>query len=94
MEKILDHHQVPRQQSNGKFMRLKDRLDALSSSKADPKWLHALRVIGNLGAHGEVSKNDVMNAMEVCEIALEYEFGEDQRARANDLAKLLNPKGI
>lgn len=94
VEKLLDHHQVPRERVNGSFMPLKERLDALSSAKADLTWLNALRVIGNLGTHGDVTEEDVMNAMEIYEIVLDYEFGTDPRTRADDLAKLLNPKGI
>lgn len=94
VEGLLDHHQVPRKKANGKFINLKDRLDILSSSKADPDWLNALRVVGNLGTHGEVTEEDVMNAMEIYEIALDFEFGADTRVRANQLSKLLNPKGL
>ena len=94
VEKLLDHHLVPRQRINGSFMPLKERLDALSSAKADLKWLNALRVIGNLGTHGDVTEEDVMNAMEIYEIVLEFEFGADPRTRADNLAKLLNPRGI
>lgn len=99
VEMMLDQQKVPRKgiDKNGKVfeMKLNDRINAFAkhAQGTDAKdMLHGLRVIGNMGAHGnEVTREDLFDAVDVLEDVLLgiYEKGSI-KAKAQ---KLLGKKG-
>lgn len=90
VEKLLDSNGVPRKTPKGSFLVLGARLSLFTHPNLKPSWLDALRKVGNLGTHGEVGEEDVFNAMDMFEIVLKEAYGEDSKARADALAKLLD----
>jgi len=84
-EYLLDHLKVPRQrQKNGDRMislNLNARIELLEQRNADhaPSFT-ALRIIGNLGSHGEeVTRAPLMDAFEIFEYTLEQLCGKKER---------------
>jgi hypothetical protein len=73
VERLLDHLQVPKQTKKMKWMSLASRIEIFGNTSPEEKdSLHALRIVGNLGAHGaEVADENVLDAMEVLEHALD-----------------------
>jgi hypothetical protein len=90
VEKFLDSNGVPRTTAKGGFLPLANWLKMFTHPKLKSSWLDALRKIGNLGTHGEVSEEDVFNAIDMFEIVLAEAYGEDSKARADALAQLLD----
>ena len=92
VEFLLDHYSISRTKSNGKFLPLNDRINMLKSENFDSYWLHALRIIGNLGTHESVTEEETLNAIEIYEIILNFAFGTNSSARADELARLLSTR--
>jgi hypothetical protein len=93
VELFLDEFNVPRRNSKGKFISLFDRIDEFSHPHVQNDWLDALRYIGNLGTHSSVTDENLFNAMDMFEIVLHQAFGDDPKARAATLGKLLKAAG-
>lgn len=88
LERVLDAKAVPtsRPDKNGKLQRLGlfDRIDQFEKSSNDAdtaESMNALRVVGNLGTHGdEVELGDYFDLLEVYEDAL-LEIFEERKAK-------------
>lgn len=89
VELLLDHYSISRTKPDGNFLSLDKRIELLKPEKFNANWLHALRKIGNLGTHGTVTEEETFNAIEIYEIILNFAFGVDPSARADELARLL-----
>lgn len=94
VELLLDHVQVPRTRTdkNGKSVRLDLNARIEFYERSDPdhaQTLTALRMIGNLGSHGEnVNREALLDAFEIYEYALEEVCGQ-RKARIDALRKRL-----
>ena len=89
IERLLDHLGVPKELPNSrgeiKSLTLHRRIEEFGKSRDYKESLHALRVIGNLGAHGSsVEADNVLDAMELLEDAL-HEILDLRKARVNAL---------
>lgn len=100
VELLLDHFKIPRSSidKKGKSMRLDLNARISSFEKTDPEHaptLTALRMIGNLGSHGEeVNRTPLLDAFEIYEYALTELCGQ-RKARIEQLRqKLISSKGI
>ncbi len=104
MERLMDHFKVPkyrisRRNPNRPGKRvpldLSARIDKFASkinTQAYSEMLHALRVVGNLGAHGErVKRSKMLDAYQLYEMALNQMF-EDKRQTAKAIIKRLKAK--
>lgn len=98
LEILLDHLAVPRSAPNkkGKIfdLTLNDRIDRLAKDNDNHKdTLHALRVVGNLGAHeGKISREALLDALELYEHALDDVVGK-KSIKIKALAKKLIDSG-
>ena len=99
VELLLDHFKIPRSRidKKGKSTRLDLNSRISLFEKADPEHaptLTALRMIGNLGSHGdEVNRTPLLDAFEIYEYALAELCGQ-RKARIEQLRqKLISSKG-
>lgn len=99
VELLLDHFKIPRAGINkmGKSTRLDLNARISLFEKVDPEHaptLTALRMIGNLGSHGdEVNRTPMLDAFEIYEYALNELCGQ-RKARIEQLRqKLISSKG-
>lgn len=99
VELLLDHFKIPRVgiDKNGKSTRLDLNARISLFEKTDPEHaptLTALRMIGNLGSHGdEVNRTPLLDAFEIYEYALAELCGQ-RKARIEQLRqKLISSKG-
>jgi hypothetical protein len=99
VELLLDHFKIPRSgiDKKGKSTRLDLNARISLFEKADPEHaptLTALRMIGNLGSHGdEVNRTPLLDAFEIYEYALAELCGQ-RKARIEQLRqKLISNKG-
>jgi hypothetical protein len=99
VELLLDHFNIPRSRIDGKGKTTRLDLNARISlfEKTDPEHaatLTALRMIGNLGSHGDdVNRRPLLDAFEIYEDALAELCGQ-RKARIDQLRqKLISSKG-
>jgi hypothetical protein len=99
VENLLDHFKIPRTgiDKKGKQTRLDLNARVSLFEKSDPEHaptLTALRMIGNLGSHGdEVNRTPLLDAFEIYEYALAELCGQ-RKARIEQLRqKLISSKG-
>ncbi|GIX52984.1 DUF4145 domain-containing protein [Sphaerotilus sulfidivorans] len=99
VELLLDHFKIPRSgiDKKGKSTRLDLNARVSLFEKSDPEHaptLTALRMIGNLGSHGdEVNRTPLLDAFEIYEYALAELCGQ-RKARIEQLRqKLISSKG-
>lgn len=93
LELILDELGIPRaRESNGKRMNLGSRVDALAEKGGNHKKVFtALRMVGNLGAHGEsVESKDLLDAFEIMEHVLVGLFAEKKKTIDELAAELID----
>ncbi len=104
MERLMDHFKVakyrisrPNPNRRGKRVPLDlsariDKFGKKINTQAYSEMLHALRVVGNLGAHGEkVTRSKMLDAYQLYEMALNQIF-EDKKQTAKAIIKRLNSR--
>jgi hypothetical protein len=100
VERLLDHFQVPRETLSKKVNKserldLNGRISIFEKQDADTaKTLTALRMIGNLGSHGDnVSRKVLLDAYEVYEDCLFEVFGKRKQRLEAIRQKIIQAKG-
>lgn len=89
LEFVLDDLGITRANEAGKRMSLHSRIEALDPVAHGLKreWLHALKVMGNAGTHGEeVAQRQVLDGFEVMEAVLAKVYEKHQVQRIDRIA--------
>jgi len=97
LERVLDDRGIPvfKQAKNGKQVRLflNERIDVFEQITNDPdsaESMEALRVVGNLGTHGDqVKLQDYLNLLDVYEDALTEIYTQKRAAMKNKKLALI-----
>lgn len=98
VEKLLDDFAIPRDRTNKKggkaWLKLQERIDLFKTNA--PEYvdsLDALRIVGNLGSHGTVKRNVLLDALEVYEEALAELYGRNRKRLREMAKKIIDSKG-
>ena len=99
LERVLDDKLVPTESINAQdethVLDLNGRIQVFEKTNPDEgQTFHALRMVGNLGAHGEpVSSDRVLDALELYEDALEKLYSDKDKKLKAIKEKILASKG-
>ncbi|MCK1616241.1 DUF4145 domain-containing protein [Bradyrhizobium sp. 159] len=106
LERLMDHFKIPtttttaRDRSGKKYRKRLDLASRIDKFAAKVKWnqysqmLHALRVVGNIGTHGNkaVTKTDMLDAYKLYEHALANMFEEKNESITEIIKRLYGMK--
>lgn len=99
LERLLDDKLVPTESVNDKgdiqALNLNSRIQVFEKTNpSEGQTFHALRMVGNLGAHGEaVSSERVLDVLELYEDALEKLYSQKEKKLKEIKEKILASKG-
>lgn len=89
LEYALDDLGIPRENAAGKKMTLHSRIEEIDpiAHSLKKEWLHALKIMGNAGTHGEeVDLRQVLDGFEVMEAVLAKVYEKHQTQRIDHIA--------